>query len=152
MAVGCFWGSKDSDDMIRQCLTACHSPNVRMVVTDEWCAECPYRATGKLSETLSEALAEYRKKHDVRYPESIVVILGRAKLTELLAENKGVIALNYPTLHHQFENYDILYSHELNEVTIAIRNVRKDKEKFYKEKEVKLCPRPWHEHSFSLRV
>ena len=138
MTVGCFWGSKDSDDMIRQCLTACHNPNVRMVTTDEWCVTCPYRATGKLSETLSEALAEYRKKHDVRYPESIVVILGRAKLTELLAENKGVIVLNYPTPHHRFENYDILYSHKLNEVTIAMRNVWKDKEKVYKEKEVKI--------------
>ena len=134
----CLWGSKDSEDMIRQCLTACCNPQVRAVVTDEWCATCPYRATGKLSETLSKALAEYRKEHDVIYPESIVVVLGKVKLTELLAENKGVVTFKYPTVHHLFENYDILYSHEPNEVTIAIRNERENKERFYKEKEVEL--------------
>ena len=136
MAFNCIWGSKDNDDMIRQCFTACHHPSVRMVLVDEMCADCPYHSTGKLSEKLSEALAEYCKLHDVHYPESVVVVLGKAKLTELLAENKGVVVLNLPTIHYRFEDHDILHSHNLNEVTIAIRNERE--EKVYKEKEVKL--------------
>ena len=136
MAFKCIWGSKDSDDMVRQCFTACHHPSVRMVLVDEMCANCPYHSTGNLSEKLSKALAEYSKKHDVHYPESIVVVLGKVKLTELIAENNGVVVLNFPTIHYQFECHDILHSHDLNEVTIAIRNEHKDK--LYKEKSVEI--------------
>lgn len=138
MAFNCIWGSKDNEDMIRQCLTSCHHPSVRRVLVDEMCADCPYRSTGKLSEKLSEALAEYRKTHDVHYPESVVVVLGKAKLTELIVENKSVVVLNFPTIHYRFEDHDILHSHDLNEVTIAIHNELKDKERIYKEKTVKI--------------
>ena len=138
MAFNCIWGSKGNDDMIRQCFTACYHPSVRRVLVDEICADCPYHSTGNLSEKLSKALAEYCKKHDVHYPESVVVVLGKAKLTELLAENKSIVAFYLPTIHYRFENHDILHSHDLNEVTIAIRNELKDKDKIYKEKSVEI--------------
>lgn len=42
MSKYCYWGTKDTDAHIAQCLTTCHNPKVRCVVTDEFCAICRY--------------------------------------------------------------------------------------------------------------
>lgn len=39
----CYWGTKDTNAHVAQCLTSCHHPEVRAIVTDECCYICPYR-------------------------------------------------------------------------------------------------------------
>lgn len=43
----CYWGTKDTHAHTAQCLTTCHSPKVRAIVTDEYCSVCPYREETK---------------------------------------------------------------------------------------------------------
>ena len=42
MTKKCYWGTKDTDAHKAQCLTTCHNPQVRAVVTDEFCEVCRY--------------------------------------------------------------------------------------------------------------
>ena len=39
----CYWGTKGTAAHISQCLTTCHNPKVRAIVTDEHCGNCPYK-------------------------------------------------------------------------------------------------------------
>lgn len=43
----CWWGTKETEHHIRQCITSCHNPKVRAYVTDELCIVCPYKVKGK---------------------------------------------------------------------------------------------------------
>lgn len=39
----CYWGTKGTVAHKSQCLTTCHHPMVRAIVTDEFCSNCPYK-------------------------------------------------------------------------------------------------------------
>ena len=44
MTKECWWGTKETEEHIRQCITSCHNPKVRAIVTDESCIGCEYKA------------------------------------------------------------------------------------------------------------
>lgn len=46
----CFWGTCDSPELVKTCRKACHHPEIRRVVTEEFCVTCDKK------ETLEEAV------------------------------------------------------------------------------------------------
>ncbi len=126
----CLWGSKDSEDMIRQCLTACCNPQVRAVVTDEFCVTCPYRATGGIAEKLSRAIAEMKKSEyltDYLYCPNyeLAIYIGKRTFSKLEAENDTrLLVLNTPYHYRQyrFEGNNILFAPEIDKIELVIRH------------------------------
>lgn len=50
MTKDCYWGTKGTNAHIAQCLTTCHNPKVRAVVTDEFCEICSYKEQPEIIE------------------------------------------------------------------------------------------------------
>jgi len=50
MSKNCWWGTKDTDEHISQCITSCHNPKIRAYVSDEVCLNCPYKEEYKEAE------------------------------------------------------------------------------------------------------
>ena len=126
----CLWGSKDSEDMIRQCFTACHNPKMSTVVTDELCVTCPWRATGGIAEKLSQAIAEMEKSE--YFVDSfrclnyeLIIYIGNRTFSKLVAENDSrllVLNTTYQYRQYKFEGYNILFAPELDKLELTIRH------------------------------
>lgn len=54
MTKDCYWGTKETDAHVSQCLTSCHNPKVRRIVTDELCAKCSYKERPEILERIKD--------------------------------------------------------------------------------------------------
>ena len=64
MTKKCYWGTKDADAHISQCLTSCHNPKVRADVTDEFCEVCKYDEPLVIkTEAENEAIRKAKARH-----------------------------------------------------------------------------------------